>query len=183
MSYPRSKLEAEQIAKLVYDEAKQGIRISGDLTATVAFPAEQSVEIDATDGDSIIIAGTTDGTLTGPVKAIRTLADGTVVVSGGTSGGSFTEINPTDFRAATLTASTTATAISFPGFTPISVSIYSLPENQVPIRIGKSDINSNYFLLTPGSSISLPLQMATTAVYYVLDSPGVAKISLLAMGN
>lgn len=181
--YPKSKENANQITQLVYDETQQALRITGDIDATVVFPPDQEVEISAEDGDSVIAAGTTNGLLTGPVRAIRTLADGTVVTTTNVDGGTFTEISPSDFRATTPSVTNTATPITFSGFTMVSVSLYAPPDNQVSVRVGKSDVATNYFLLTPGSSLNLPLQASTSPVYYVLDSAGTAKVSILALGN
>lgn len=181
--YPRTREDAEQIAKLVYDMDEQAVRITGAIDAVVTFPPDQEVDISAEDGDSVIAAGTTNGQLTGPVRAIRTLADGTVVTTTNVDGGTFTEIAPTDFRATTPTVSGTPVAITFPSFVMVSVSLYAPPENEVAIRVGKGDVATNYFLLTPGSSLNLPLQASTTPVYYVQDSVGNARVSILALGN
>lgn len=179
--FPKSKLTEDQITQLTYDEPKQALRVTGDLTATVEFPEDQEVEISALDGDSIIAAGTTNGIVTGPVRAIRTLNDGTVVTT--STGGTFTQVNPTDFRAATEDVTVSAQSISFPGFTITSVSLLAPPDNTVSVRIGKADVVSEYFLLTPGSSLNLPLQGSVSPVYYVLDTAGLAKISVLALGS
>jgi hypothetical protein len=181
--YPKAKENANQITQLVFDEPTQALRITGDIDAQVVFPPDQEVEINAEDGDSVIAAGTTDGTLAGPVRAIRTLADGTVVTTTNITGGTFTEVSPSDFRATTPSATLTPTAVTFSGFTMVSVSLYAPPENTVSVRVGKSDVATNFFLLTPGSSVNLPLQATTTPVYYMLDSAGTAKVSILALGN
>jgi hypothetical protein len=181
--FPKSKLNTEQITQLVYDEPKQALRIAGDITATVEFPPDQEVEISAEDGDSVIAAGTTNGLLTGPIRAIRTLADGTVVTTSSGVSGSFTEVNPTDFRAATLTVTGTAQAVTFSGFTMSSIALLAPPDNGVSVRIGKTDVATNYFLLTPGSSLNLPLQASTSPVYFLLDGVGSAQISVLALGS
>lgn len=181
--FPKSKLNADQITQSVFDEPTQALRVSGNLTATVDFPADQTVEISADDGDSVIAAGTTNGLLTGSVRAIRTLADGTVVTTSTSTGGSFTEVNPTDFRAATFTATNTPQAITFSSFTISSLAIMAPPDNSVTIRIGKSDVSTSYFLLSPGSSLNLPLQASTSPVYFLLDSIGTAQISVLALGT
>lgn len=181
--YPKSKENANQITQLVFDETQQALRVTGDIDATVVFPPDQEVEISAEDGDSVIAAGTTDGLLTGPVRAIRTLADGTVVTTTNVNGGTFTEVSPTDFRATTPTVTNTPQAITFPGFVMVSVSLYAPPDNTVSVRVGKADVATNYFLLTPGSSLNLPLQASTTPVYYLLDAVGTAQVSILALGN
>ena len=181
--YPKSKENQEQIIKLVYDAPEQALRVTGDLQANVVFPTEQEVEVSATDGDSIIVAGTTDGSLTGTVRALKILPDGSLATSATSSGGSFSEVSPTDFRASTVTPTSTPTAVTFPSFTMVSISLYAPPDNSVPVRIGKSDVATNYFLLTPGSSVNLPLQASTSPVYYMLDSAGVDKLSILALGS
>jgi hypothetical protein len=181
--FPKSKLNADQITQSVFDEATQALRVAGNLTATVDFPADQTVEISADDGDSVIAAGTTNGLLTGSVRAIRTLSDGTVVTTSAGMSGTFTEVSPTDFRAATLTVTNTPQAITFSGFTISSVAIMAPPDNSVSVRIGKGDVITSYFLLSPGSSLNLPLQASTSPVYFVLDSVGNAQISVLALGS
>jgi hypothetical protein len=183
MATSKNRQSIETLNQLVYDETKQAWRVTGDLTATVQFPAEQQVEVSAADGDSILLVGTTDGTLTGTQKVVRTLADGTVVVTSSGVSGTFTEVAPTDFRASTVTPTGSPAAISFAGFTMVSVSLYCPPDNNVPLRIGKADVNTNYFLLTPGSSLNLPLQASSTPVYYQLDSAGSAQLSILALGG
>ena len=163
--YPRTKEDAEQIAKLVYDVDEQAVRITGDIDAIVTFPPDLDINISANDGDSVIAAGTTNGQLNGTVRAIRTLADGTVVTTTNITDGTFTEVSPSDFRTTTPTVTSTPTAITFSGFVMVSVSLYAPPNNDVSIRVGKADVATNYFLLTPGSSINLPLQASTTPVY------------------
>jgi hypothetical protein len=185
MAAPHTKLDQNQILQKVYDNDNDRLRVT--VEGLVIDPGtEQAVEIDARDGDSILIAGSDDGTFDGTPVPVTILPDGSLKTSASFTGTVNTQVvNPTDFRTVTVTASATKTPVTFSGFTMTSVSIFAPNSNEVTVRIGKSDVDTgtNYMLLSPGVSINLPLQASVSPVYYLLDAPGTAVLTILALGN
>lgn len=162
-----------QILQSVFDPSKQALKT----TATFTFDpnVQQSVQITAADGDNIAIADAVTG--------VKAKVDNTGALRVTSSGGTFVEVSPSDFRTFTYTVTASPQAIAFSGFTMVSISLYALPNNTVELRIGKSDVATNYYILTPGSTANLPLQASTSTVYFMLNGSGSAQISVLALGS
>ena len=179
-----TKRNQQQIIQSVHDESDETLRVKvvGGSNITIDN-ADLDVELDATDGDSVMIVGTEDGTATGTQHTVKVDTQGRVAVTGSGFTGTFTEVPPTDFRVKTVTATNTATSITFSSFTMVSVIIQVLPDSTAKVRYGKSDIATNYAILFPGSVVSLPLQASTSPVFYVLDGAGDATLSITALGS
>lgn len=88
-----SALDSAQCIKSAYDDTNGALK-------TVSVGAEYQVDIRATDGDTVIAVGTTDGTVSGTQTGIKTTAAGNLLVA-----------NAFSTRSDTYTAAATGTAV------------------------------------------------------------------------
>lgn len=176
----------EQIIRNVYDLPTESLKVKVTNPVPVEFIAgENEVEISADDGDSILIVGTEDGTTGGIQHAIKTDDEGRVEIAGNVSitGGTFEVEPPSDFRAGTYTITGVATAITFTGIVLQSISIKAPSDNVGNVRIGKSDVATNFYLMSPGESVNLFVTASSSPVYFMADTGASGQISVLASGN
>jgi hypothetical protein len=95
---------------------------------------------------------------------------------------------PTDFRPKTYTVSNTPQSITFGGgFNIKGLIIKTLNTNPGYIRIGKANVFSTtdeFYLQSPGESLNVPLDVNTTAIYFVNhpgETAGTYKITVMAV--
>lgn len=84
-----TKLDAPQVVKRTYDEANDAIR---------TIPAETTsfaVELDASDGDSVLSTGSSDGTSSGTLKVIKVDSNGVQYIRADSISGSTAELDHT----------------------------------------------------------------------------------------
>lgn len=181
----KTRLDQSQILQTVYDVPDDALRVKISTPLPVAFVGgANEVEIDAADGDSIMIVGTEDGSPTGTQRTARVDSQGRLITTTVFSGSITTTPEPpaSDFRTVTLSVTNTATAITFSGFTIQSLSLLFPGTNTVEVKVGKADVDTNYFLAQSGLTLSLPLQASTSPVYLKLAGTGSAEVSILALG-
>jgi len=102
-----SDLDYSQCIQGAYDDATGRLRVEASITAPVDINGEVLVDIRAEDGDSVLLAGTTTGTPTGPVQYVKVNPDGAINVDANIVSGNvtlFTE--PYDAITATYPTST-----------------------------------------------------------------------------
>jgi hypothetical protein len=164
--------------------------LGSDILDDVHNPIDHALRVDANfSGGTLDIDSLTDSIAIGDsvtgVKA-KVNASGEILVS--TTG----DVNanfppPTDFAPRTVTVTTSPQAITIPGITITSVALKALGENAGYIRIGKSNVLSsptNFYLLSPGESLNLPLAASTEPIYYVIDvdsPPATYKLTFVAV--
>jgi hypothetical protein len=102
-----SLLDTHQITKRTFDSDNDAVRVVlGDATGL-------AMELSATDGDTIMAIGTTDGTTSGTQKAIKLGSDGTVQVAGAvTVSGTATVTPASSTTKASLTTSSTGVVVA-----------------------------------------------------------------------
>jgi hypothetical protein len=82
MSAPTpSDLDYTQTLQGAYDDAKGAFRVEAQITAPLDVNGEVLVDVKAEDGDSVLLAGTTNGSPTGPVQYVKVNPDGSINVT------------------------------------------------------------------------------------------------------
>lgn len=171
--------DQQQILQAAFDVSNQALKTSLPGPITVNFEGgTQEVEISA-DSDNIAIADASTGTKAKVTSdgrlQVQTAGDTTVT-------GSVTIPPSTDFQAKTVTVTTTPTQLMFSSLTQVSaVTLTSPNDNTGDIKVGKSDVMTNYYLLSPGAAVNLPVY-AGASVFLVRDSgAGSYRITALAV--
>jgi hypothetical protein len=85
-----SDLDYTQTLQGAYDDAAGAFRVEAEITAPIDVNGEVLVDIRASDGDSVLLAGTTDGTPTGPVQYVKVNPDGAINVDANIVSGNVT---------------------------------------------------------------------------------------------
>jgi len=177
-----TKLSEQQILQRVYDEPNDQLRTTID--ASVNIGGQQTLVITSQE-DSIVVVGTTDGTLTGPQAAIRVAPDGTVQVSGTISAVN-PSVGPTGAPPpvqATLIGGTDGTDLIGLKVAPDG-SLYTIPGGSIP---SNTKVINAYNEVT-GVASSITTQVVTytvplskTAVFQKASVSGenIAKFTLL----
>lgn len=75
-----SDLDFSQVLQGSYDEANGRLRVDAAITAPLDVNGEVLVDIRASDGDSVIVYGTQDGTPTGTIQPLKINPDGSIDV-------------------------------------------------------------------------------------------------------
>jgi hypothetical protein len=98
-------------------------------------------------------------------------------------------ITPGDaFRAKTYIATASEQSIVFSGFQIKQIILKSLSENPGYIRIGGPGISaaSDYYLVSPGETVNIPIQGDVAPIYFVLDTgapAGTYRLSVLSVNG
>lgn len=103
-----SQLDSGMCIRQAFDDATQTLKV----TQTGEF----NVDIRASDGDTIMAVGTTDGTTSGTQKVIKVSATGVVSVDGSATtqpvSGTVTTVNSNNTRSDTFTAAANGTTVT-----------------------------------------------------------------------
>lgn len=75
-----SDLDFSQCIQGAYDEPNGRLRVDAAITAPLDVNGEVLVDVRASDGDSVLVYGTTDGTTGGPQQVLKVNADGSINV-------------------------------------------------------------------------------------------------------
>jgi hypothetical protein len=76
-----SNLDADQAIRGAYDDATGTFRTTASITAPLDVNGEVLVDIRATDGDSVLVYGTTNGQPTGTPQVLKINPDGSINVA------------------------------------------------------------------------------------------------------
>jgi hypothetical protein len=85
-----SDLDYSQCIQGAYDDAKGALRVEAEIIAPIDVNGEVLVDIRASDGDSVLLAGTTNGTPTGTVQYVKVNPDGAINVDANIVSGNIT---------------------------------------------------------------------------------------------
>src|SRR4051812_1665374 len=97
-----TQLDQNQIIQKVYDPDNNQLRTSSQITGPLDINGDVMVDIKATDGDSVIVYGTQDGTISGTLQVLKVNADGSIDVNSG--GGGSTDVNLHDGSGTAITS-------------------------------------------------------------------------------
>lgn len=180
MASSDKKSDERQILQSVLDTASQSLKVKLNDSVNVSFVGgEQNVEISATDGDTIAIADANSGNLATVNASGRLLveASGSSTVSG-----SVTIPPSTDFSPKTWTVTTTPQQLTFPDLAQVtSITIRALGSNSEDVKIKKSAVAVNFYLLSPGESVGLPVSDGADVFVVRDNATGTCQVTTIAM--
>jgi hypothetical protein len=121
MSAPTpSDLDASQCIQGAYDDANGRLRVDASITAPLDINGEVLVDIRATDGDSVLVVGTEDGTPTGTQHVLKVAPDGTLITNTTLIG--TTNVNIHDSTGGNLTSTSGSLNANITNIIPVSQS-------------------------------------------------------------
>jgi hypothetical protein len=168
MAIVDKKSDFQQIIQHVLDEPSQSLKVALQSPVTVEFEGgSQEVEISAADGDNIAISDGVNTVMVTPGGRLAVETSGSSTVSG--------EVSippPTDFRVVTVEITSTPYEVSFSSFSTTSLIVKSVITTPGLIRVGKADVGTTldqFYLLSPGEILSIPLAESGSSVYLVKD--------------
>lgn len=166
----------EQILRGVLDEASQALQVKINDAVPVIFEGGiVDVNIQCAD-DSIALGDKVSGRLVTVTTDNRLRVDATGTFTGDT------QIMPsTDFEVKTLTVTAVAQSITFSGIIPSSITVKARNINAGDIKIGKSNVASQYYWMSPGETLNIPLNN-DSLVYFLKDvALGDCEITIFAV--
>lgn len=122
-----SLLDSGQIIKRLYEESDDAVRVK------VAGGTSFAVSLAASDNDSVIVVGTTDGTVSGTQKALKLSSSGVAIVDGSAVTQPIIATTLTTQKASLTSAST---GVVVPAISVVGMKSFSLITNTTSTIIG-----------------------------------------------
>lgn len=180
-----SLLDVHQIVKRAYEETDDAVRVK------VASGTSFSVALAASDNDSVIVVGTTDGTVSGTQKALKLSSSGVALVDGSAVtqpiSGSITNTASTlTPQKASLTSASTGVVI--PAVSVVGMKTFNLVTNTTSTIIGAqvltleiSPHDTDNVWVATGLTVTPSLTSGVTAIGTVLSTVARrARVSIAA---